>query len=53
MNAVIMIGIVLGAAVTVVDRFFHKVPNWLAILLYAAAVLLILTGMLCARAAGT
>ena len=40
MSILIIIGIVLGACVTVVDRIVHKVPNWLAIVLYSVAVIL-------------
>ncbi|MBO4299306.1 MAG: hypothetical protein J5998_10940 [Clostridia bacterium] len=46
------IGIALGAGTIVTDRFIHKIPNWLAIVLYSAAVALILAGMIAARNAG-
>lgn len=51
MSILIIIGIVLGACVTVFDRIFHKVPNWLAIVLYIAAVILIITGMIVGKRA--
>ena len=46
MNALIIIGVVLGAGVGAVDRFFHKLPNWLAIVLYAIAAVMIIAGMI-------
>ena len=51
MSILIIIGIVLGACVTVVDRIVHKVPNWLAIVLYIVAVILIITGMIVGKRA--
>ncbi len=46
MNILIIVGIVLGAGTGVVDRFFRKLPNWLAIVLYAIAVIMIIAGMI-------
>ena len=44
MNKLIVIGIVLCGGTIVVDRYFLKLPNWLAILLFAAAIVLIQEG---------
>ena len=49
MNLYIIIGLVLGGGTTLTDRLINKVPNWLAIVLYAAAVALIVTGMIVSR----
>ncbi len=45
MNILIIIGIVLGGETIVVDRYFLKLPNWLAIVLFAVAIVLIIAGM--------
>ena len=50
MNVFIIIGIILGASVIVTDRYIHHLPNWLAIVLYTLAVVLIITGMIVSRA---
>ena len=42
MNAFITAGIVLGGGTIVTDRFIHKLPQWLAIILFTAAVVLII-----------
>ena len=44
-----MIGIVLGAGTTLTDRCFRKIPNKIAVVLYIAAVALIITGMILSR----
>ncbi len=49
MNILTTIGIVLGAGTIVTDRFIHKLPNWLAIVLFVAAWVLIIAGMIVAR----
>ena len=49
MNILIVIGIVLGGGTIVVDRYFLKLPNWLAILLFAIAIVLIIAGMIITR----
>ena len=46
MNKLIVIGIVLGGGTIVVDRYFLKLPNWLAIVLFAVAIVLIIAGMI-------
>ena len=52
MNAFITAGIVLGGVTIVTDRFIHKLPQWLAIILFLAAWVLIIAGMLIQRNAG-
>ena len=49
MNIMIVIGIILGCGTIIVDRYFHKLPNWLAILLFAVAIVLIIAGMIITR----
>lgn len=49
MNVFIIIGLILGASVIVTDRYIHHLPNWLAIVLYTLAVVLIITGMIVSR----
>ena len=49
MNVFIIIGIILGASVIVTDKYIHHLPNWLAIVLYTMAVVLIITGMIVSR----
>ena len=49
MNILTTIGIVLGAGTIVTDRFIHKLPNWLAIVLFVAAWVLIIAGMIVSR----
>ena len=45
MSILTMIGIGLGVIVVVTDRFIHKVPHWLAIALFSAALALIIAGI--------
>ena len=49
MNIMIVIGIILGCGTIIVDRYFLKLPNWLAILLFAVAIVLIIAGMIITR----
>ena len=49
MNWFIILGIVLGALTIVTDRYIHKLPNWLAIILFVIAWILIIVGMILAR----
>ena len=49
MNVFIIIGIILGASVIVTDRYIHHLPNWLAIVLYTLAVVLVITGVIVSR----
>ena len=52
MNRLIMIGIVLGGGTVAFDRLVHKIPQGLAVVLFSAAVILIIAGMIVTRAAG-
>ena len=52
MSILTMIGIGLGAGVIVINRFIHKLPQWLAITLFSAAWVLIIAGMIASRNAG-
>ena len=52
MNAFIIAGIVLGGGTIVTDHFIHKLPQWLAIILFSAAVVLIIAGTIIQRKAG-
>ena len=49
MNIMIVIGIVLGAGTGVVDRYFYRLPDWLAIVMYTIAVVMIIAGMIVSR----
>lgn len=53
MNTLIIIAFVLGGGTITVDRMIHKLPHWLAIVLYTAAVILFVIGMIVSRKAGT
>ena len=45
MNRYIRIGFALGGGVIAFDHLIHTLPNWLAVVLYSAAVILFLVGM--------
>ena len=49
MNILIIIGIVFGCGTIVTDRYLYKLPNWLAIVLYSIACILIIAGMIMTR----
>ncbi len=49
MNVLMIIGIVMGAVVLVTDRYIHHLPDWVAIVLYSLAVVLIIAGMIVAK----
>ena len=51
MNIWIMIGIALGVGTTVTDRFIRRIPSKPAVLLYIAAVILIVAGFIAGRSA--
>ena len=53
MNIFIIIAFVLGGGTILVDHQVHKLPQWLAIVLYTAAVILFVIGMIISRKAGT
>ena len=45
MNRFMISGIVLGAAVTVVDRFIYKLPEVLSTVLYVIAIVFLIAGI--------
>lgn len=49
MNILIIAGIILGACTIVTDHHIHKIPQWLAIILFTAACVLIIAGMIIQR----
>ena len=49
MNILIVIGIVLGGGVIATDHLVGPLPNWLAIVLYTSAVVLVIAGMVVSR----
>ncbi len=51
MNIMIIIGLVLGAGTMVTDRFIRRIPSKVAVVLYAAAAILIIVGMVAGRTA--
>ena len=53
MNILIIIAFVLGGGTIAVDHMIRKLPHWLAIILYTAAVVLFVIGMIISRKAGT
>ena len=53
MNTFILIAFVLGGGTIAADHLIRKLPHWLAIVLYSAAVILFVIGMIVSRKAGT
>ena len=49
MNILIIIGLVLGGGTIAFDRLIRKLPNRLAVVLYAATAVLMVTGMVISR----
>ena len=49
MNILIIIGFVLEGGTTAFEHLIHELPQWLAILLYSAAVILFVLGMIISR----
>ena len=49
MNILIIIGILLGGCTILTDRYIKPLPNWLDIVLYVAAVILIIAGMIVSK----
>lgn len=49
MNILIIIGLVLAGGTIAFDHLIHELPQWLAILLYSAAVILFVLGMIISR----
>ena len=52
MNIFIILALVLGGGTIATDHLIHKIPHWLAIVLYTAAVILFVVGMIVGRKAG-
>ena len=52
MNILIWIGFLLGAGVIAFDHLVHELPHWLAVVLYSAAVILFIIGMIISKKAG-
>ncbi len=50
MNKLVIVGMVLGACVSVIDRFLYKIPSKPAVALYLIASGLILAGAIISRA---
>ena len=49
MNILIITGIVLGGGTIITDRYVTFLPNWLSVVLYGIAVILILAGMIVSK----
>ena len=49
MNILIIIGLVLAGGTIAFDHLIHELPQWLAIVLYSAAVILFVLGMIISR----
>lgn len=49
MNILIIIGLVLAGGTIAFDHLIHELPQWLAFLLYSAAVILFVLGMIMSR----
>jgi len=52
MNIFIIIAFILGGGTIATDHLIHKIPHWLAIVLYTAAVALFVVGMIVSRKSG-
>ena len=52
MNILIILGFVLAGGTIAADHLIRRLPHWLAIVLYTAAVALFVTGMLVSRKSG-
>ena len=52
MNIYIILAFVLGGGTILFDHQVHKLPHWLAIVLFTAAVVLLVIGMIVSRNAG-
>ncbi len=46
MNLLIIIGLVLAGGTIAFDHLIHELPQWMAIVLYSAAVILFVSGMI-------
>lgn len=52
MNIFIILAFVLGGGTILFDRQVRRLPHWLAIVLFTAAVVLFVIGMIVSRNAG-
>jgi hypothetical protein len=52
MNIYIILAFVLGGGTIATDHLIHKLPHWLAVVLFTAAVALFVIGMIVSRKAG-
>ncbi len=53
MHLLTAIGILIGCFTTVVSRLWKKFPNWIAIVLYIAALVLMMVGFILAKKNGS
>ena len=53
MNVFMIIGLVLGGGTIAADRLIRTIPSKLAVVLYSVAVLLLISGMVVKKIAGT
>ena len=51
MNLMLLLAFILCGGTIAVDHLIHKLPQWLAVLLYTAGVVLFVLGMIAARKA--
>jgi hypothetical protein len=49
MNILIIIGVFLAGGTIAFDHLIHELPHWLAVVLYTAAVIMIIAGMIKSR----
>ncbi len=52
MNILIIIALALCGGTIAVDHLIHKLPHWLAVVLYTAGIILFIAGMIVSRNAG-
>ncbi len=52
MHLLTAIGILLGCLTRIMSQFWKKCPNWLAIMLYIAALVLMMVGFILAKKNG-
>ena len=49
MNFLTMIGFILAGGVIATDHLIYRLPHWLVIILYTAAVVLFIAGMIASK----
>ena len=52
MNIYIILAFILGGGTVATDHLIHKLPHWLAVVLFTAAVALFVIGMIVRQKAG-